>query len=252
VKGASSGERFPHPGLPTVLLLDLDDTILDDTGARDECWRLACVEAAETYPGLDAEALHREVDIYRERVWRDPEWHREWRVKIREAWQHIGTGALAALGIDEPEIGRMIGDRHFELRSAALTPLPGAVDALRQLRDFGIRLGLITNGASEGQRAKIERFALAGHFDYIGVEGEVGHGKPDRSAYEAALAALRALPSDAWMVGDNLDWDVAGSQAAGILGIWLDKSGAGLPPDMDVRPDRIIRAIAELVPSPAN
>jgi hypothetical protein len=28
-----------------VLLLDLDDAILDDTGAREECWRVACVEA---------------------------------------------------------------------------------------------------------------------------------------------------------------------------------------------------------------
>jgi hypothetical protein len=44
-------------GLPRVLLLDLDDTILDDTGPRDSCWKDACGEAAGAFPGvLDLEA----------------------------------------------------------------------------------------------------------------------------------------------------------------------------------------------------
>lgn len=239
-------------GLPSVLLLDLDDTILDNSGARDECWRLACIDAAVAYPGLDAEALHREIEVFRARVWSDPEWHREWRMKVREAWRHIAGGGLAALGIDNAEIARMIGDRHFELHDAAMTPLPGAIDTLHQLKLLGVRLGLITNGASEGQRAKIERFALAAHFDYIGIEGEVGHGKPDGRAYEAALDALAAKASDTWMVGDKLDWDVEGAQSAGILGIWLDRRGDGLPPESEIRPDRIIRSIAELVPLPVT
>jgi putative hydrolase of the HAD superfamily len=173
-------------------------------------------------------------------------------MKVREAWRNIAGGGLAALGIDNPEMAQMIGDRHFELHDAALTPLPGAIDALHQLNLFGVRLGLITNGAGEAQRAKIERFALAAHFDYIGIEGEVGHGKPDGRAYEAALDALAAKASEAWMVGDKLDWDVDGAQRAGMLGIWLDRRGEGLPPECEVCPDRIIRSIAELVPSRAR
>jgi FMN phosphatase YigB (HAD superfamily) len=50
------------------------------------------------------------------------------------------------------------------------------------------------------------------------------------------------------MVGDNLDWDVAGAQAVGIYGIWLDKDGLGLPPDATAKPDRIIRSLPELLP----
>jgi putative hydrolase of the HAD superfamily len=169
-------------------------------------------------------------------------------MKVREAWGEIGGLAVAALGIDAPELGRLIGDRHFELRDAAIAPLPGAIEALHRLRELDVRLGLITNGASAGQRAKIERFALAAHFDYIGIEAEVGFGKPHRGAYQAALASLGATPEETWMVGDNLDWDVAGAQAVGIFGIWLDKMGAGLPTDAATRPDRIVRSIGELVP----
>ena len=112
-----------------------------------------------------------------------------------------------------------------------------------------MKLGLLTNGGSEGQRVKIERFELAAHFDYIGIEGEVGYGKPHRGAYETALRGLRASLDQTWMVGDNLEWDVSGAQAVGIYGIWLDKYGRGLPHDTTAQPDRIIRSIAELVPA---
>ena len=49
------------------------------------------------------------------------------------------------------------------------------------------------------------------------------------------------------MVGDNLEWDVAGAQAVGIRGVWLDRHGTGLPPESDVVPDAIVGSIAELL-----
>jgi putative hydrolase of the HAD superfamily len=238
--------------LSSVLLLDLDDTILDDTGARDECWRLACDAAADARPGLDPKALLREVERVRDLFWSDADRHRAWRPKMREAWGRIASDALAALDVDDPALGSLIGDRHFELRDAAITPLPGAVEALHQLRSLGVTLGLVTNGGSEGQRAKIERFALATHFDYIGIEGEVGYGKPHRVAYETALRSLGAAAEDTWMVGDNLEWDVSGAQAVGIYGIWLDRHRRGLPRDASARPDRIIRSLSELLPTGAG
>jgi putative hydrolase of the HAD superfamily len=235
--------------LPSVLLLDLDDTILDDTGARDRCWQTACVEAAERHPRLDAERLRREIERVRDQFWSDPERHREWRQRMREAWGRIATDALARLDVDDPALGVSIGDRHFELRDAAISPLPGAVDALERLRSLGVTLGLITNGGSTGQRAKIERFALAAHFDYIGIEGEVGFGKPHRTAYESALTSLSISAGDCWMVGDNLEWDVAGAQAVGIRGIWLDRDGTGAPVRSTIKPDRVIGSISELLPT---
>jgi FMN phosphatase YigB (HAD superfamily) len=51
------------------------------------------------------------------------------------------------------------------------------------------------------------------------------------------------------MVGDHLDFDVAGAQQLGMRGIWIDRSGAGLPPGCAVRPDRIVRTLVELEPA---
>jgi putative hydrolase of the HAD superfamily len=233
--------------LPKVLLLDLDDTILDDTGSRSRCWRETCEEAARRRPEVDPAALQREIDEVRVRFWSDPEEHRRWRIRLADAFGEIVTESLAKLGVDDRPLGMELGAMHDRLRKESITPLDGAIETLHELRRRGVVLGLITNGSAEGQRAKVERFALAAHFAYIGIEGEVGHGKPHRLAYETALSALGVSAEDCWMVGDNLEWDVAGAQAVGIRGIWLDAAGIGVSEEMPVRPDAVVASIAELL-----
>jgi putative hydrolase of the HAD superfamily len=85
-------------------------------------------------------------------------------------------------------------------------------------------------------------------FDTILIEGEFGAGKPDEQVYHHVLKQMKVEPAETWMVGDNLEWDVAGAQRVGILGIWLDIAGAGLPASSPVVPDRIIRSLDGLVP----
>jgi putative hydrolase of the HAD superfamily len=233
--------------LPSVLLLDLDDTILDDTGSRAACWAETCAEAVRRRPEIDVDALQREIDEVRVRFWSDPDRHRRWRIRLADAFGEICVEALANLGVDDRELGMELGATHDRLRKESITPLEGAIETLEELRRRGVVLGLITNGSAEGQRAKIERFALAGHFDYIGIEGEVGHGKPHRLAYETALSALGVSASDCWMVGDNFEWDVAGAQAVGIRGIWLDASGDGVPTESSVRPDAVLLSIEDIL-----
>jgi putative hydrolase of the HAD superfamily len=126
-------------------------------------------------------------------------------------------------------------------------PLPGALAAVRGLRDRGVRLALLTNGEAGEQRRKIERFQLAPLFECVLVEGEFGVGKPEEAVYRHALAALDATPADAWMVGDNLEWEVVVPQRLGMYAVWVDHAGRGLPPDSLVRPDRTVRSISELL-----
>ena len=233
--------------LPHVLLLDLDDTILDDTGSRAMCWRATCEEASRRHPQIEPDALQREIDEVRVRFWSDPDEHRRWRIRLADAFGEICCEALANVGVDDRALGMELGVLHDRLRKESIAPLAGAIETLEELRRRGVTLGLITNGSAEGQRAKIEQFALAGHFAYIGIEGEVGHGKPHHLAYETALSALGVSAADCWMVGDNLEWDVAGAQAVGIRGIWLDPAGGGVPEDVAVEPDVVIASIGELL-----
>jgi putative hydrolase of the HAD superfamily len=107
-------------------------------------------------------------------------------------------------------------------------------------------MALVTNGTSAMQRGKIQRFGLEPCFDYILIEEEFGVGKPDERVYLHAIGQLDTHPSKSWMVGDNLEWEVATPQRLGIFSIWVDSDGAGLPETANVKPDRIIRTLSTL------
>ena len=125
---------------------------------------------------------------------------------------------------------------------------PGAHDAIDALKARGVKLALVTNGAADHQRAKIERFGLAHRFDHIQIEGEHGFGKPEERAYLHAMEALGVTAPETWMIGDNLEWEVVAPQRLGIYAIWIDVHGDGLPAGSTVKPDRIIRSLTELLP----
>lgn len=241
------GNRMNSVHLPRGMLVDLDDTIIEDAIHADACWTEICGSIAPRLDGLGSARLLDAIFERRDWFWSDPARHREGRLQLRAATVAIVRDALASLGVDDESLAREIGEGYRDLRDSRLRPFPGAVETLEALRRHGVRLALLTNGAAEAQRAKIVRFDLERHFDCIIVEGEFGAGKPERRVYEHALSALGVAPDEAWSIGDNLEWDVGAPQALGVYGIWHDYRGRGLPPEATVKPDRIVRSLRQLV-----
>ncbi|HKH71768.1 MAG TPA: HAD family hydrolase [Vicinamibacterales bacterium] len=232
--------------LPRAVLLDLDDTILDDSGGVIASWRDACTAHCSGMNDVDPGTVFDAIDRIREWYWSDPERHRAGRLELAWARGEVVRLALAELGVNDEDLARRIGETYHSLRNDAIKPFDDAVPTVEWLREQGCRLALLTNGGSKGQRLKIDRFNLAMLFDVILIEGEVGFGKPDPRIYTKALAALDVPASEAWMIGDNLEWDVAGPQREGIAGIWIDARGCGVPEGHAVRPHRIINRLADL------
>ena len=226
-----------------ALLLDLDDTLLDYSGGVEDCWAAACALAA---PAVAQERLLTALIATRRSFWRDPEHNRRERVNMRRAWAQIAARALEQCGGD-PELGVAIAEAFAARRHARMSLFPDALRLLTALREHGVPLGLVTNGDAREQRAKIERHELARFFDVIVIEGEFGAGKPDEAVYRTALAGLAIEPGpDVWMVGDHLEFDVAGPQRLGLRGAWLDRAGVGLPAGSPVLPDQILRGLDEI------
>ena len=231
---------------PRALLLDLDDTILDDSTRVHDSWREACASHAQRLLPLDAATV---VDAIRKTskwFWDDPDRHREGRLQLEAARRHVVHLALRELGVEDAALADSIGDAYSHHRDVGMEPLPDAIETVRWLRSSGRRLALLTNGAGAAQRRKITRFEIAELFDAIFVEGELGFGKPDERVYRRALEALGVKAADAWMVGDNLDWDVAAPQKIGMTGVWIDARGRGVPERSPVQPDHIVRSLAEI------
>ena len=240
--------------LPTAILLDLDDTILSAFGQAEGQWQRVIATFIEHLAPHPPEDVIAAIQAYSKHLWADQARHKHWRHRIGEARRHIVQSAFAELcgksgrPVPPGEVCDALADRFNELHEAELRMFPGAHETLDRLKELGVKLALVTNGAAAPQRRKVVRFALEHRFDHIQIEGEHGFGKPEEQAYHHAMAALGVQAEETWMVGYNLEWEVVAPQRLGIYAIWYDGYGVGLPPDSPVRPDRIIRSLPELLP----
>lgn len=229
-----------------AVLLDLDDTLLDERPGRAAGRALLIRTIREARPELDdarvAAALDRETTWF----WGDPARHASGRLDLPGARLEIVRLVLAQLGIRDDALAGEATRRYLEARERALTWMPGALETLAALRAAVPRLGLLTNGAAGAQQAKLERFDLARHFDHVQIEGAAGFGKPSAQAFRHALAALGAPCERAVMVGNDFEFDVLGATRAGLAAVWVDVEGERRAPAAAPRPVRTVRAIGEV------
>jgi len=231
---------------PKAILVDLDDTIIIFSACADEYWHRVCDRFAQRIDGMTSQKLFDGINESRTWFWSDPERHRVGRLDLITARREIVADAFRRMEMSALTLVNEIADAYSEERKEGIRLIPGAIEALRSMRQQGIKLALITNGDTAGQKEKIEAFGLADYFDCILIEEEFGRGKPSEEVYLEALSILGVAPEETWMVGDNLEWDVAAPQRLGIKGIWVDGNGSGMDKGSTVRPDRIIRSLSEL------
>jgi putative hydrolase of the HAD superfamily len=229
-----------------ALLLDLDDTLLAYSAGVDDSWAQAC--GAATLPVETATLMAALVET-RKWFWSgDPERHARERVNMLGAWTKIVAEALARCGCANDALAVAIARDYAAHRREVMRLFPETRAFLDALRARRLPLALVTNGDALQQRDKIERHDLARYFDAIVIEGEFGCGKPEERVYREALRRLGAGTEGVWMVGDHLEWDVLAPQRLGVVGVWIDREGAGLPAEhADARPHRIIRSLSELL-----
>jgi putative hydrolase of the HAD superfamily len=248
VAPASADRELEEVVLPRAILFDLDDTILA-AGQRLEILKLIADEFESELAPLRPGDVAEQLDAALAEFWSDPARHRIARFGIPEARQQVIADAFVATGSTHMtrDLAERFAARFTADRDRLTDFFPGARETIEALKTRGVRMALVTNGDPVTQRAKIERFSLAPLFDHIQIEGEHAFGKPDERAYLHAMNVLGVEAHETWMVGDNLEWEVAAPQKLGIFAIWHDGFGKGLPEGGTVRPDRVIRAISELL-----
>jgi putative hydrolase of the HAD superfamily len=240
------------PRLPAAILFDLDDTIISAYGRPELAWSAVIAEFAPLLAPLSEETVLAGVLASASEFWADPERHRIWRQKIRDARREIVARAFVEMAgrgerVPSVEVQMKFADRFSDYRNENLQLFPDAHAVIDALRAKGVKLALITNGAGEDQRHKIARFELEHRFHHIQIEGEHDFGKPVPRAYRHAMETLGVGAHETWMVGDNLEWEVIAPQKLGIHAVWYDPHGDGLPADSAARPDRVVRTLSELL-----
>ncbi len=234
--------------LPKAILFDLDDTIISFDGVSDYAWEKTCKSFVqnEKTPFNVIELLE-SINKTRKWYWSDEERHKSGRMDMIKARKEIVKTALAELHFFNEDKVNEIADSYSKLQEELICLFPKSLETLKKLSDLGVRMVLITNGTSERQRWKIDKFKLSGFFEYCLIEEEIGLGKPDIRIFEIALQKLNLNAEEVWMVGDNLVWDIEAPKTVGIFAVWNDFRRKGLPKDSDIVPDRIINDISELI-----
>lgn len=252
-----------------AVIFDLDDTLIwDERLSRQALMQTAALGAART--GADAGRLAGEAKQVADALWREHapvercdllgivafegmwgNFHgeedyvrhlREWTPFFRtEIWRT----ALAAQGFVDDALAAELGNFFARRRRELQDRLPGAEEILHRLRQAGVRIGLLTNGAASLQREKIETSGLGMHFDAAVVSGEIGTGKPAPEIFHHLLEHLGVGADETLMVGNSLARDIVGGRRAGLKTCWLALDGEVEPAGL-VEPDFTIRALGEL------
>ena len=227
---------YPRTVPYSTVLFDLDHTLLDS----DESEAAAFAHTMRFAGVTDHEPL---LDAYRQ--------------INRAMWAQVEAGTLLAndvrtrrfesfnqvAGIDADPTA--MGEVFIQGLGSFGQLYPGAIEMLEAVGALAV-LGLVTNGISEVQRARVARLDLERFFDAIVISSEVATSKPGAAIFDIAFERLgRPDRASALMVGDSLTSDMAGGHGYGIATCWYNPRRE--QPAVDFEIDHVITELEGVV-----
>jgi len=137
----------------------------------------------------------------------------------RESWFAVVRETFAPVELP-PEFFPALYDRFAE--PAAWRVYEDVIPTLTNLRDQGLRLGIISNW-DERLRPLLARLELKQFFDSQIISCEVGATKPAAQLFQRAAAELGLRPGELLHVGDHHEFDVLGARGAGVHGLQIER-----------------------------
>jgi putative hydrolase of the HAD superfamily len=246
--------RQPKPqAAQTVLFSDADNTLWDTNAVYAEAqnWLL---DRVETEVGTDAKTEDRLAFVRRVDQLLAARHHEGLRYPTRLLANAL---ALVLSGIpDERAVRRAwtepasalppdVADAFQEEFGTRLRRLPGlregVAEGLRHLHDLRVTVFVLTEGALERVQRTLGELALAPYVE------RVLEGKKEPALYRRMLR-LKHEPPAAYMVGDQLDRDIAPAKAAGLTTFYFPGgfTPRWTPHETEVGPDFKISSFTEV------
>ena len=116
-----------------------------------------------------------------------------------------------------------------------LAPWPDAIDALRRLKESGVRVITIANFSPTMLRSNAEQAGILSLFDAL-VSTDANHTyKPDPRAYRLGMDRLHLAKEDIVFAAFG-GWDAAGAKSFGYPTFWVNRFNQPFE-ELDIRPD---------------
>ncbi|MEV7287565.1 HAD family hydrolase [Streptomyces sp. NPDC093252] len=202
-----------------AVVWDVDDTLFDYTTADRSGMgsHLAAEGLLDAHGGAEA-ALVR------------------WRAITDSQWQRFAAGEVtfeeqrrdrvrAFLGQDltDPEAETWY-ERYVTHYEAAWTLFPDVLPVLDALA-ASHRHAVLSNSSLLVQDRKLRILGVRDRFESVLCAAELGVSKPEPAAFRAACEALALAPHEIAYVGDHPEIDGRGAVTAGLLSVWIDRTG---------------------------
>jgi putative hydrolase of the HAD superfamily len=202
-----------------AILLDLDDTLLDDTHAMQ-----TAVLALATVHEVPGDAMPDEIV-------------RRWTELTQTHWRAYRCGELSLQGQRRERVRGLLGqplpdaqaDAVFDIYLAAYREhwrlLPGVQDFLHLTQ--ALPRAVVSNGERGQAHRKLDALGLRGHFAAVLTPEDAGAPKPDPRMFLQAAALLGVAPGECLMIGDDFEADIAPAQALGMATFHVARGVAG-------------------------
>lgn len=218
-----------------AVLFDLDDTLYDQRQWLSGAFLLAGRHLEEEC-GIPAREAQAELVALSNR--------------FGSASGSLFNRLLASHGIaEDPALLHVLIARFYEHRPETLEPYPGVRETLREIQNGGLACGLITNGRTDVQLAKVDALGIRESFLIVLVSGMFGDTwkKPASLMHRKALAELGVEGRACVSVGDNPGIDFVPARETGCCTIRVLKGEyASVIADPGTDADRTIDEIPEL------
>lgn len=155
----------------------------------------------------------------------------------------IASQALAG------HLSGVVGDvdaatKHIMEGFATLPVHPDVVPGVRGLRELGLRLVTLSNGATTVARGLFDRNGIGDAFDRLLSVEDAAAWKPAAAAYRYALDETGVVAQDAVLVAVH-PWDIHGASRAGLRTCWINRDRRDYP-GYFVKPDIEATSVVDL------
>lgn len=213
---------------PEMVLIDVDGTLVDSV--PDLAW---CVDAMMRELGMPE---------------RGEEQVRHW---VGNGVERLVKRALVNQLNGEPDealyekalpVFRVFYSENTSKRSSLYE---GVKEALDFLKTTGVRIGCVTNKASQFTLPILEDLGVRDYFEVVICGDEVARKKPDPLPLIMAAEKLETAPQSSMMLGDSMS-DVEAARAAGFQIVCMSYGYNHGEDIRDYHPDAVVDSMAEI------
>lgn len=197
----------------TTIFFDLDHTLWDyEKNSMETLKELYYEYGLSERPKIQLAEFYTVFDKVNQKLWANYNKGHIGRDDIRnQRFKKI----LKEFGIRHDPMALDISDEYIKRCPKKQNLMPHAETILNYLSS-DYTLCLLTNGFNDVQGIKLKSSGLDHYFQYVITSESSGHRKPSKEIFEYSLNLASTKPSQAIMIGDNLNADIFGAKRAAI------------------------------------